>query len=117
MATATLLSLNRATFMTSDPNNPNSLDYLSAKYKNIGQILPASQTLIITQKYVANPFGIAFDVYGNRDYWWLVCLFAGVLNPITDFINGMVIQLPSLSDLNALLNSQTTADLGANVTL
>ena len=102
----TFVDLNRASYLKLSPD-PKRFNYLSAKYKNMRFLVRASQTYLVTSKDMANSFGIAFTIYGDRDYWWIVCTYNGIIDPITGFIPGRILQLPSLSDVNKFLNNQT----------
>lgn len=112
---ATVLDLNRRTYMKRGQAKRETLDYLSAKYKNLRFILPANQSYVISTRDKANAPGLAFQFYGDRGYWWVICLYNGILDPINGFEPGMVIQLPTLADINALLSSQDTQQLAASV--
>jgi hypothetical protein len=117
MATS-ILDLNRSSYLRlgGTPKRP-GVDYLSAKYKNIKFTLTPKQSYTVSNSDMANAPGIAFSVYGDADYWWVICLFNGILNPITDFKPGMVLQLPTLADINAFLSSQDTSPEDAQVTI
>lgn len=109
------IDLRRSSYLsTSQRGQTQSLDYLSAKYKNIRQILPAKQAYTLSMADYANAPGLAFRFYGDRNYWWVVCLYNGILDPITGFQPGDVIYLPSLADINALLSSQDDTTLAAS---
>jgi hypothetical protein len=113
---STVLDLNRKSYMNvgGTSKKPN-LNYLSAKYKNIRFLLNAEFSYTVDISDVANSPGIAFNVYGDRDYWWVVCLYNGVTDPINGFVPGMVLQLPTLADINALLSAQDTQQTNATV--
>lgn len=112
---ATVLNLTRRAYLkTGQQMNRRSLDYLSAKYINIKQILTPEQSYVVTQSDEANAPGLAFRFYGDRGYWWVLCLYNGILDPITGFEPGTVIQIPNLADINALLSSQDEQQLLAS---
>ena len=70
----TLVDLKRKVYMRIGGTTRRPIpSYLSAKYKNIRQELTAETTYIVTQSDVANSPGIAFNVYGDRFYWWVIC--------------------------------------------
>lgn len=103
---SSLIDLNRARYMTVGGTTKNPrLNYLSAKYLNMRRLLPAMDTYIVTSADVANLPGIAYNVYRDKDYWWVIGLYNGIIFPDTDLVPGMVLQLPSLTDINALLAS------------
>lgn len=102
-----LIDLKRITYMDVNGTTKNPrLSYLSAKYKNIRFFLPPVNTYVVTSADVANLPGIAFNVYRDKDYWWVIGLYNGIIFPERDLKPGMVLQLPALSDINALLASE-----------
>lgn len=115
---ATILNLQRETYVSigQDKLRP-SLDYLSAKYKNIRQLLSPRDSYQISVADQANAPGLAFKFYGDKGYWWVICLYNGILDPIMGFEPGMVIQLPSLADINAMLTSQDQLKLANNLVI
>jgi hypothetical protein len=111
----TLVDLKRISYLTpSGSTNKPSLNYLSAKYKNIKFLLQAERSYLVTSSDAANLPGIAHKVYGDKDYWWIIGLYNGIIFPESDLVPGMVLQLPSLTDINTLLATQD-ADLLTNV--
>jgi hypothetical protein len=112
------LDLHRSAYLTVGGTTKNPYrDYLSPKYLNIKYLLPASKSYIVDASDQANAPGIAFKFYGSVDYWWVVCMYNGILDPITEFKPGLVLQLPSLSSVNAFLSAQDTQQLNAPVTI
>jgi hypothetical protein len=104
---SSLVDLKRINYMTLGGSTKNPrIDYLSAKYKNIRHLLPAVNTYVVTASDVANLPGIALNVYRDKDYWWVIGLYNGIIFPETDLVPGLVLQLPSLSDINSLLASE-----------
>ena len=112
MSTSTVLSLNRADYLDT-PDSNTSLDYLSAKYKNIQYLLAVDTTFTVTLPFVANPFGISYNVYNNKGYWWVILLYNGIVDIYAELVVGVVLKLPSLASINALLGSQPTTTLGS----
>lgn len=114
---ATVLNLNRSAYL--DPGKvAKTLDYLSAKYANLRYIVPARDSYTITSADECNSPGLAFDFYGSRDYWWVILLFNGILDPVGGLYVGLTLQLPSLADVNAFLAAQdasTESDLNVVV--
>lgn len=112
---ASFVDLYRASYLKPSADS-DRLNYLSARYLNIRFMLTPSQEYVVTAKDEANSFGIAYNVYGDKSYWWVVCFYNGILNPITDIVPGRRLQLPSLADVNAFLTRQTTSE-AATVTI
>lgn len=113
---STVLNLNRSAYLSAGVS-PKTLSYLSAKYLNIRYILPATDVFVVNQAYVANAPGVAFEYYGSQDYWWIVCMFNGILDPIEDLTPGRTLQLPRLTDINAFLSLKETEDQELTVTI
>lgn len=115
---ASILDLKRQTYMKLNASTRKpALDYLSAKYKNIRFALPAKISMVIDHSNVANSPGIAHLAYGDKNYWWVICLFNGIIDPIADIESGTTLQLPALADINAFLSSQDQQDLTTSVTI
>lgn len=109
------IDLRRSTYMSLGQNSKKqSLDYYSSKYKNIKHLLRPSQAYSLTLADYANAPGLAFKFYGDVGYWWVICLYNGIIDPITGFQPGNTIYLPSLADVNALLSSQDDTILASS---
>ena len=85
------------------------IDYLSAKYINIRYKVAPSMSYVVSESDEANAPGIAYAVYGNTDYWWVVCLYNGIIDPVSEFTPGRKLLLPSMADINNLLTSQDSS--------
>lgn len=103
---STFVDLNRASYLKSSVS-VDRLNFLSAQYKNIRFLLPASRRYVVDMSDTANAPGIAYRLYGDKGYWWVICQYAGILNPITAFQPGTILYLPTLADINTFLTSQT----------
>jgi hypothetical protein len=84
--------------------NQLSLDALKAKYLNLRFNLPIQTSMIVSEKYVANLPGLADDVYGTIDFWWVIAMFNGIIDPINDMRIGRMINLPRYDDVVSFLN-------------
>src|SRR6478736_9365622 len=91
-----------------------SLDYFAAKYKNIRHLLAPDRNYTVTHLDEANAPELAFRFFGDVGYWWVICLYNGILDPISDFEPGTEIRLPRISDVNALLSAE---DQSSNLTV
>lgn len=111
---STFVDLNRATYLK--PGRGNRLNYLSSLYKNIRFQIQAVQVYTLTQSDTANAPGLAFRFYGDVGYWWVICLFNGIIDPIEELVPGRTLQLPSIADVNAFLTAQDDA-LATSVTI
>lgn len=105
-----LLNLNRSNYLSLGADRK-SLDYLSAKYLNIRFSIPPERTFVVTNSSIANTFGLAYQLYGDKNYWWILALYNGIINPVTDLKPGDVLQLPSLTSINAFLTRELAQDV------
>ena len=56
----------------------------------------ASDTVItITPKYHNRPDLLAHDAYGRSTYAWVILQYNNILDPVTEFVVGASISLPS----------------------
>ena len=55
---------------------------------------------LVTGKYVSRPDLISYSVYGSFDYWWMICKFNGICDVFNELVSGVVIDIPSIIDLN-----------------
>lgn len=51
----------------------------------------------ITQKYVKRPDLLAYELYGESDFWWVFPLYNKnlIVDPINDFTLGKIILVPT----------------------
>lgn len=54
----------------------------------------------VTQADIGNPDLIAYKVYQNERYWWLICLANGVMDPRNDLEVGQLLTIPNILDIN-----------------
>lgn len=109
---ATMIDLNRATYLqVGGVEGAPVIDYLSANYLNIRFLLKARDTYQVTTADSCNLPGIAHKVYGDKGYWWIIGMYNGIIDPVQDLVPGLVLQLPAISDINAMLSKQTAQTL------
>ena len=72
--------------------------------RNLGIYIPPidiilSQTTKITieQRYHKRPDLLSYNLYGNSNYWWIFVLYNRdvLVDPINDFVQGLVIRVPN----------------------
>lgn len=63
------------------------------------------KVIVIEPKYDLRPDLLAYDLYGNPQYWWvfLVRNMDFIRDPVWDFRTGLEIVVPSQSHLRATL--------------
>ncbi len=93
-------------------NGGTDIDVCTSQYTNIRFGVSVDSVVTISAQYEANLPGLAYDYYGNQEYWRAILAFNGLVDPINDVQVGVVIGLPSKSSLEAFLASnQVSAQL------
>ena len=47
---------------------------------------------------------ISNEVYGDEKYWWIICIFNGILDPTKDITVGLRLLIPDKAELDAYLS-------------
>lgn len=79
------------------------LDWLSAYYIDMQIEVPASRSFEITDPWVANLPGLAFNMYDDINLWWVLALYNGIVDPINDVYVGRTMRAPNKEDVVAYL--------------
>lgn len=90
LAIAPLLSSNGFTFWDT-PNFPDIVPQAGDRF------------LDVDSKYLGRLDLVAFDMYGDVDYWWAIALANGLDQIPTDMRMGMRLRIPQKSYIDALL--------------
>lgn len=90
-------------------------DYLSSVYAAQLSLLPVSKQVQLEAKYVPYPELLSYDLYGDLDYWWVLCAVNGVVNPFTDMIAGMLWKVPALTDIQSMLAGSSATGGMSNI--
>jgi hypothetical protein len=66
--------------------------------------LTQSVTISLRQHHTFRPDILAYELYGNSEYWWVFTLFNRdtIVNPIKDFVSGMTINVPTKSFISGI---------------
>ena len=107
--------LSRSEFLKASPSNPQSLDYVAARYKNLKWELRPEKTYRVSEQDRSNLPGIAFRMYGDVDYWWVIALFNGIIDPISDIAPPLVLLLPSQASINTFLSRSSRVNSDQNM--
>lgn len=75
-------------------------------YKNIRFALTTTQTYTIKQADMANLVGLAYTLYGDVSLWYALLAFNGLQDPIQEIYPGLILNIPSKSDVIAYLSKQ-----------
>lgn len=96
---ATALNFDRFIFMSSG-NKDKFYDW-RLDFKK--QMLPTSTFLINHLKYTNRPDSIAYEVYGNAKYWWIIAMYNDIKDPFFEFHMGRSLIIPELIAVKKLL--------------
>ena len=51
---------------------------------------------------------VAYRVYGDPRYWWIIALVNNIFNPLRDLAVGMVLLLPKMEAISASLSPRVS---------
>jgi len=87
-------------------NGVQDIDFLASAYRNMRYGVQVDKVVTIDATYEANLPGLAFDYYGDVEYWRAVMWFNGLTDPITDVCVGAKIGMPNKASLDAFFAAQ-----------
>ncbi len=87
-------------------NTGREYSIFKSAFKNIRFALAYSSTYTITESDLANLVGIADKMYGDVSLWRVLLAFNGLQDPIQDIYPGLVLKIPSKSDIIAYISKQ-----------
>jgi hypothetical protein len=85
------------------------IDTLRSPYTNIRWGVTVDTVMTVDSKYEANLPGLAFDYYGDVQYWRAILAFNGLVDPINDVQVGVILGLPNKSSLEAFMTSNQSS--------
>lgn len=85
------------------PNRASAL-YNQERY-SIDKYLTNFERVTITAADEYNIHTLTFKIYGTHQYWWVVCLFNGIIDPTTELEAGREIRIPSLVQIQSYLSN------------
>lgn len=97
-------------------------DWLGATYLPFIQLLPVQEQYILQAKDVPFPDLLSYRKYGTIDYWWILCMYNGAIDPIWDMQAGQLWKIPTFPGIQKLLANSAaslnvTNQIGSVVTL
>lgn len=54
---------------------------------------------MVNEADAMRPDMISFEMYNTVNYWWIICMVNGIMNPFTDIKVGKVLIIPSIFDI------------------
>lgn len=95
-------------------------DWLNARYADLYLASMETQLHIVSDTDLAQPDAIAYRYYRNSNWWWLLCSYNGIVNPLTDMFLGQRLKIPALQQAQLLLQelgNRRENRIGTTVTL
>jgi hypothetical protein len=103
-----MLTYSQTTPIVIDHDNTYQADILNSKYKNLRYRVTYDRLVTIDAKYEANLPGLAYDYYGDQEYWRAILMANGLIDPLTEICVGLTLGLPSVESLDAIMAQSTT---------
>jgi hypothetical protein len=90
-------------------------DWLSSAYINLYDNVAQFSQYQVSDADLGNPDLIAYLMYGQEQYDWLIMDFNGIVDPYNDLYIGQVLRIPDLQQALAYLKQQTGLNVTSNL--
>lgn len=80
-------------------------DWLNARYVDVASSVLQYTLHTVSETDLYQPDSIAYRAYGRSDWWWLICTYNGIVNPVQDMYLGQRLRIPALQQTQLLLQS------------
>lgn len=81
-------------------------DIWSSTAKNMRFNLASDRTIIVDARWESNLPGLAEEVLGDMNLYWVLLAYNGLVDPIEDVKPGVVLRIPRRKDLVAYLERE-----------
>jgi hypothetical protein len=75
------------------------LGFLDLSYINMVRKLRYDRVHTVNQSEEGNLQLISFTYYNTIELWWILAMYNGVVNPITEVITGLRLKVPTLTSI------------------
>lgn len=82
-------------------------DWHKAAYVDLHERTLDVSLYIVSDSDLGQPDRIAWRVYGDSNWWWLICSYNGIINPMTDMYLGQRLRIPALHQAQLSLQALT----------
>ncbi len=65
---------------------------------------PTDVTYILEKKFENRPDLLAYSFYGDPYLWWVICQYNAILDFNIDFVEGLVLRIPTKTRITALIS-------------
>lgn len=98
-------------------DNRFEFDELASAYNNLRYTAVLETVFTVDAKYEANLPGLAFDYYGDVEYWRAIMAFNAMIDPMVEMTVGAQIALPSKTSVDAALIQPTAERSTVSLTI
>lgn len=89
-------------------------DWLNSSYINRIPNLELQAQYVLQAQDVPFPELISFKNYGTTDFWWVLLMYNGVIDPIAEMQAGIVWGIPSYASIQNMLSSSSVGAASTN---
>lgn len=97
-----------STPIVTDRDNTSQFDILKSLYTNLRYNFIIQQVYTVQSQYEANLPGLAYDFYGDQNFWRVILIANGLSDPISDIVTGMSLVLPTSDSILSYLGRTST---------
>ena len=90
-------------------------DIFSAQYANLRFAVPASGEVLIDAQWESNLPGLAQRYLGTPYLWWVLLIYNGLEDSVTDVRPGIKLKIPDQNALLTYRRKNTTTSLNVNL--
>lgn len=87
-------------------DNTGYWDIFRSGFKNLRFNVQISQQIQLDATTAANLPGLAYSLYGDSSLWRVLLAFNGLTDPLSDVAVGIILQIPTKSQVIGYLSSQ-----------
>lgn len=109
------LTYNTVLLQRRGPRLERRLDYMAAGYLELQRNVSNYKVFIIQAAHEGRPDYISRKFYESIGYWWVICQFNGVVNPLVDLYAGREILIPDLNEVLKFLGANKAVQTGSGV--
>jgi hypothetical protein len=80
-------------------------DWLNARYVDLHEKVLETMFHTVSETDIGQPDLIAYTYYGDSNWWWLICSYNGIVNPMVDMYLGQKLRIPLLHQAQMSLQS------------
>lgn len=68
---------------------------------------PSDIVYFVEKKYENKPHLLGYVFYGDTGLWWVICQYNGILDPISEIIEGKLLLIPLKDRISTMSSNQS----------